>query len=194
MHIEHGPSLKSVGIHWVQCWEYVLDLPSSGTWCQQTVWYYSRWNTGVKVKVAQSCPTLCNPVGGLYSPWNSPGQNTGWGSCFLLQGILPVQGSNPGLLHYRQILYQLSHKGSPRMLEWVAHPFSSRFFWPRNWTGVSCIAGRFFTNWAIREAHMEHMRPEYWQTGFGSKGLLALFFSFSPIIMYTVLLKSDPLN
>ena len=48
----------------------------------------------------------------LYSPWNSPGQNTGVGSLSLLQGICPTQGSNPGFLHYRQILYQLSHKGS----------------------------------------------------------------------------------
>ena len=39
-----------------------------------------------------------------------------------------------------------------RILEWVAYPFSSGFSWPRNWTGVSCIAGGFFTNWAIREA------------------------------------------
>ena len=44
---------------------------------------------------------------GLYSPWNSPGQNTGVGSCSFLQGILPTQGSNPGLSHCRQILYQL---------------------------------------------------------------------------------------
>ena len=50
---------------------------------------------------------------GLYSPWNSPGQNTGVGSLSLLQGIFPTQGSKPGLLHCRQILYQLSHKGSP---------------------------------------------------------------------------------
>jgi len=48
----------------------------------------------------------------LYSPWNSPGQNTGVGSLVLLQGIFPIQGSNPGLPHFRQILYQLSHKGS----------------------------------------------------------------------------------
>ena len=75
---------------------------------------------------------------GLYSPWNSLGQNTGVGSLSLLQGIFPTQGSNPGLLHCRQILYQLSHKGSPRILEWVAHPFSIRFSRPRNWTGVSC--------------------------------------------------------
>ena len=55
---------------------------------------------------------------GLYSPWNSPDQNIGLGTHFLLQGIFPTQGSNPGLPHFGQILYQLSHKGSPRILEW----------------------------------------------------------------------------
>ena len=48
---------------------------------------------------------------GLYSPWNSSGQNTGVGSLSLLQGIFPTQGSNWGLLHCRQILYQLSYQG-----------------------------------------------------------------------------------
>ena len=38
-----------------------------------------------------------------------------------------------------------------RILKWVAYPFSTRSSWPRNWTGVPCIAGGFFTNWAIRE-------------------------------------------
>ena len=47
---------------------------------------------------------------GLYSPWNSSGQNTGVGSHSLLQGIFPTQGSNPGLPHCRQILYQLYQK------------------------------------------------------------------------------------
>ena len=61
---------------------------------------------------------------GLYSPWNSPGQNTGVGSLSLLQRIFPTQGSNPGRLHCRWILDQLSHQGSPRILEWVAYPFS----------------------------------------------------------------------
>ena len=51
---------------------------------------------------------------GLYSPWNSVGQNTGVGNLSLLQGIFPTLGSNPGLLHCRQIFYQLSHKGSPQ--------------------------------------------------------------------------------
>ena len=50
---------------------------------------------------------------GLYSPWSSPGQNPGEGSLFRLQGIFPTQESNPGLLHCRRVLYQLSHKGSP---------------------------------------------------------------------------------
>ena len=50
---------------------------------------------------------------GPYSPCNSPGRNTGVGSLFLLQVIFPIQGLNPGLLHCRWILYQLSHKGSP---------------------------------------------------------------------------------
>ena len=50
---------------------------------------------------------------GLYSPWNAPGQNTGVGSLSLLQGIFPIQASNLGLLYFRRILYQLSHKGSP---------------------------------------------------------------------------------
>ena len=89
---------------------------------------------------------------GLYSPWNSPGQNTGVGTLSCLCGILPTQGSNPDLLHGRWMLHQLSHKGSPRILDWAAYPFSSGPSWPKNWTGVSCIAGRFFTNWATREA------------------------------------------
>ena len=46
----------------------------------------------------------------LLCPWGSPGQNTGLGCHFLLQGIFSTQGSNPGLLHCRRILYQLSHK------------------------------------------------------------------------------------
>ena len=72
---------------------------------------------------------------GLYSPWNSPGQNTGVGSLSLLQGIFPTQGLNPGLPHYRKILYQLSHQGSPKILGWVAYPFSRRSSQPKNQTG-----------------------------------------------------------
>ena len=89
---------------------------------------YVRSKVGTTVKViSESCSVMsdsCDPHG-LYSPWNSPGQNTTVGSLSLLQRIFPIQGSNPGLPHFRRILYQLSHKGSPRILEWVAYPFSS---------------------------------------------------------------------
>ena len=95
----------------------------------------------VEVRIAQLCPTLCIPI--LYSPRNSPGQNTGASSLSLLQGIFPTQESNWGLPHCRQILYQLSHKGSPRILEWVDFPFSRGASWPRNQTAVSCISGGF---------------------------------------------------
>ena len=86
------------------------------------------------------------------SDLNSPGQNAGVGSLFFLQGIFPTQGSNPGLSHCRQILYQLSHQESPRILELVAYPFSRGSSQPRNRTKVSCIVSGFFTIWATREA------------------------------------------
>ena len=85
---------------------------------------------------------------GLYSRRNSLDQNTGVSSLSLLQGIFPTQGSNRGLPQCRRILYQPSHKGSPRILEWAAHPFSNGSSQPRSQTGVSWIAGGFFTNWA----------------------------------------------
>ena len=91
---------------------------------------------------------------GLHSQWNSPGQNTGVGSLSLFQGIFPTQGLNPGLPYCRWIFYHLSHRGSPRILEWVSYSFSSRSSWPRNPNRVSCITGRFFTNWDIREAQI----------------------------------------
>ena len=95
----------------------------------------------------------------LYSPWNSPGQNTGVDRRSLLQGIFPTQGLSPGLPHCRRILYQLSHQGSPWILEWVAYPFSCRSSWPRNQTRVSWIAGEFFTSWATREAPHQSLGP-----------------------------------
>ena len=106
--------------------------------------------------VVQLCLTLCDPrdysLPGSSVHGDSPGKNTGVGCHALLQGIFPTQGSNPGLLHWRWILYHLSHQGSPRILEWVAYPFSRGSSQPRNWTGVSCIASGFFTSWATRKA------------------------------------------
>ena len=108
--------------------------------------------------VPQSCATLHNPMdcslpGSSSMGGDSPCKNTGVGCHALVQGIFPTQGLNPGIPHCRRILYCLSHHGSPRILEWVAHPFSRGSSWPRNGTGVSCMAGRFFTSWATWEAH-----------------------------------------
>ena len=97
---------------------------------------------------------VCNSLWlqGLYSPWNSLGQNARVGSLPFLQGIFPTQGSNPGPPHCRWILYQLSLKGSPSIPACVAYLSSSISSQSRNGTRLSCTAGRFFTNWAIREA------------------------------------------
>ena len=66
-----------------------------------------------KVKVTQSCPTLCNPMdcspARLLCPWDSPGKNTGVGCRSLLKGIFQTQGSKRGLLHCRWTLHHLSH-------------------------------------------------------------------------------------
>ena len=72
-----------------------------------------------EVKWSESHSLVSNSLWphGPYSPWNSPGQNTWVGRLSLLQGIFPTQGSNLGLLHCRQILYQLCHKESPNCEE-----------------------------------------------------------------------------
>ena len=101
--------------------------------------------------LALSIPKDCSPPGSSVHG-DSPGKNPGIGCHILLQGIFPTQGLNLGLTHYRWILYHLSHQGSPTILEWVAKPFSRGISWPRKWTGVSCIAGGFFTSWATKEA------------------------------------------
>ena len=66
---------------------------------------------------------------GLYSPWNSAGQNTGVGSHSLLQRIFPTQGSNPGLPHCRGILFQLAEPpGKPKNTGVGSPPLLQRIF------------------------------------------------------------------
>ena len=125
----------------------VITNPS-GLWRKREFKYLDRWC--VLCLVAQLClilwdPTDCSPpVSSVHG--DSPGKNTGVGCPALLQGIFPTQGLNPGLPRCRRILYHLSHWGSPKILERVAYLFSRGSSQPRNWTGVSCIAGRFFTS------------------------------------------------
>ena len=68
----------------------------------------------MKVSVSQSCPTPCDFMDCSLCSWNSLDKNTGVGCHALFQGIFPTQGLNPGLSNCRQILYHLSHQGSPR--------------------------------------------------------------------------------
>ena len=71
--------------------------------------------SAMKLSESESCSVLSDSLRPheLYSPWNSPGQNTTVSSRSLLKGIFPTQGSNPGFLHCGRIFYQLSHQGSP---------------------------------------------------------------------------------
>ena len=126
-----SPEVMSYSLHIEGPTEVIIFKSPGFSWqddgverCALTSSYKNTKTTKVEVKVAQSCPTLCNP---LDCPWNSPGQNTGVGGLALLQRICPTQGLNPSLLHCRWILYQLSHQGSPRTLEWVAYLFFSGF-------------------------------------------------------------------
>ena len=79
-------------------------------------------STFMFVLVAQSCPTptVCNPMGcslqGSSLSINSPGKTTGRVAISSSRGIFPTQGSNPGLLHCRQILYHLSPERNPNKL------------------------------------------------------------------------------
>ena len=75
---------------------------------QPRLLYLARISDSLRPHGLQSTRLLC--------PWDFPGKDTGVACHFLLQGIFPTQGSNPGLLHYRQILYRLSYKGSPLVL------------------------------------------------------------------------------
>ena len=117
----------------------------------------------VKMKVTWLCLTLCDPMDcGIFQATVLE-----WVAFSFSQGIFPTQGLNPSLPHCRRILYQLSHKESPRILEWVTYPFSSGSSQPRNWTMVSCIKGGLMIS-----KSSPHIKCKYlWQHQKLSKGL-----------------------
>ena len=95
--------------------------------------------------VTQSCSTLCNPMDCSPSgscPWNCPGKNTGVGCRFLLQQIFLTQGSNPGLLHCRQILYHLSHQGTLAN-NVLANPTFTLYYSP--WESCPFVHNHFYS-------------------------------------------------
>ena len=91
---------------------------------------------------------------GLYSPWNSPDQNTVVGSLSLLQGIFPNPGIEPRSpsLQVDSLLAEPQRK--PKNTGVGSLSLLQQSSWPRDGTGVSCIAGWFFTKWAIRESRI----------------------------------------
>ena len=105
-------------------WQRVRRGGRMGNSEHKCIWTRTRWSC-CRCTCGLSCSVMSDSLQlhGVYSPWNSPGQNTGVGSLSLLQGIFLTQGLNPGLPHCRWILYQLNHNGSPRILEWVDYPF-----------------------------------------------------------------------
>ena len=127
---------------------------STGVGCHCLLWFPSTHHTNSDLnalKMWSECHSVASDSlrpHGLYSPWNSPGQNSGVDSCSLLQGIFPTQVSRIA----GGFLTSWDTKETPAILEWVIYPSSSGSSQPRNRTRVSCIAGRFFTSWATREA------------------------------------------
>ena len=121
-----------------EAWRAAIHgVAKSQTWLSNLTelnWY-------VLCLVTQSCATLCHPMdcslpgssvhGGL------PGKNTGVGCQILCQGIFPIQGLNPGLLHCRRILYHLSHQGSHYMKK-------EQFIYPSSYFGLWGCSYFFF--------------------------------------------------
>ena len=103
------------------------------------------------------CSASCSAVSdssrphGPYSLWNSPGQSTGVGSLSLLQGIFPTQGSNRSPTLQADSL-PAEPQGKPKNTGVGSLSLLLQIFLSRNQTGVSCTAGGFVINWAIREA------------------------------------------
>ena len=120
---------------------------------------------------SESCSVLLDPLQPLYSPQNSPGQNTGVGSLSLLQGIFPDKGTNPGLLHCRQILYQLRYQRSPNVTG--LYHFKGKRIPPRLW---HCLMANFIFS------STELCYPSIYLSIFLSN--LSTFLSFFPLFLF----------
>ena len=101
VHILLKPGLENFEHYFTSMWD---ECNCVVVWAFFGIAFLWGWN--------ENWPFLPNSLRpqGLYSPWNSLGHNTGMGSLSLLQGFFPTQGSNKGVLHCRQILYQLSYE------------------------------------------------------------------------------------
>ena len=110
-------------LHWQASWnakDILLNFSKSASFF---IAHWSFWSLFRSIcaesLVTQSCSSLCDPMdcspAGFSVHGDSPGKNPGVGCHALIQRIFLTQGSNPHLLHYRRILYHLSHQESPHM-------------------------------------------------------------------------------
>ena len=110
------------------------------------------WVAQMKVKVAQLCPTLCDPMDyTLHGILQA--RILRWVAFPFSRGSSQPQDRTQVSCTAGGFFTKEKPPGSPRILEWVTYPFSRVSFQPRNWTRVSCIAGRFFTSWATRDTN-----------------------------------------
>ena len=109
--------------------------------------------------VVQACLSLCKPMDcrlpGSFVHGDSPNNNARMGCHALLQGIFPIQDQTQASNIVGRFFTFWATSWNPRILEWVAYPFSRGSSPPRNWTRVSFIVGGFFTSWAAREAPIQ---------------------------------------
>ena len=118
----YSTSLNGLSPHPCLSWSFTSFKTQLIFLCNLFCFLLAPSESEVKVRVTQSCPSL--QPHGLYSPRNYPGQNTGVGSCSLLQGIFPTQGSNPGLRHYQKEENNMKNSrvwicGHSQMATWV---------------------------------------------------------------------------
>ena len=149
----HNKHSRLTKLSWGQWVELASVMYST---VQFICWILEFWSLLCVCLFAQLCLTLWDTMDcglpGSFVHGDSLGKNTGVGCHALLQGTFPTQGLNLGLPHCRWIIYHLSHQGSPWILKWVAYPFSRGSSHPRSQTGISCVAGGFFTSRDTRES------------------------------------------
>ena len=150
--------------------------PGAGIWHGLWSWLYE----------SESCSVVSNSLRphGLYSPWNSLGQNTGVGSLSLLQQMFPTQKSNPGLRHCRQILYQLSYQGRKYTLGRSIAQVSSNLCPRLPWKHSLPLAHKDQT-WPLRPLG-SHMNTT-------CSGKLTLSFLISPAASGSIICPHSPL-
>ena len=121
----------------------------------------------------------------LLHPWGCPGKNTGVGCHFLLQGIFPTQGSNPGLLHWRQMLYPLSHQGSPiQRLTGLPKPGETKeWMFGYTWPSVLCPHSHtmqgYLTNLEL-DLSIRGKKKKKKETSSPSNWTLHIYFNLTP--------------